>query len=78
MSDFGDLYDIANNWYSGYSHTVGMAEDTRYTAAGLGANAISFGQSLARDGAQKLGDTDHRFRPENDDNHEQPDWGRGS
>jgi hypothetical protein len=54
---FGDFYDMANNWYSGYSHTVGVAEDTRYTVAGLGADVISSGQSIAREGAQKLGDT---------------------
>ncbi|MBU8825027.1 EspA/EspE family type VII secretion system effector [Mycolicibacterium goodii] len=54
MSGFGDFYDIANNWYSGYSHVVGVSEDTGYTVAGLGANVVSFGQSLAREGAQKL------------------------
>ncbi|WP_162234064.1 EspA/EspE family type VII secretion system effector [Mycolicibacterium goodii] len=57
MGAFGDFYDMANNWYSGYSHTVGVAEDTRYTVAGLGADVISSGQSIAREGAQKLGDT---------------------
>ncbi|MBU8810778.1 hypothetical protein KL953_18000 [Mycolicibacterium goodii] len=55
MGDFVKIYDAANNWYSGYSHAVGVAEDTRYTLAGLGANVLSLGQSLATEGAERLG-----------------------
>lgn len=55
MGDFGDLYDSANNWYSGYGHGKGMGgEDAGYTAAGLGANVVSFAQDAVKQSAEKL------------------------
>lgn len=57
MSDFVDIYDAANSWYSGYQNTVPtMKEDPGSAFFGLGANAIDFAHSAAQEGAEKFGD----------------------
>ncbi|MGV0768384.1 EspA/EspE family type VII secretion system effector [Mycobacterium syngnathidarum] len=55
MGDFGDIYDAANNWYSGYGHVKGVGgDDAAYNFAGLGANVISVGQEFAKQGAKQF------------------------
>ncbi|MBP2455092.1 EspA/EspE family type VII secretion system effector [Mycolicibacterium lutetiense] len=55
MGDFGDIYDAANNWYSGYGHVKGVGGgDAGYSFAGLGANVISGAQEFAKQGAKQL------------------------
>ena len=53
-SEFKDIYTGVNSWKSLFDHSTGVKDNAAWNLAGLGSDAISFGQTVAQQSAKAL------------------------